>query len=380
MNSHLPHVAHTTPWDEIDLASADSLLRLSEVEGPCVTFYLHTSVFGPDTRVGPSRLRTQAREAAEQLAAAGIDHQVAADLLEPLKDLESDPDFWQSQGPALALFTAPTFAAHLRLPVELAEEVAVGPVFRLRPLVPLLSPTSGFLVLALAQNAVRLLHGTREGVREVPLGAIPASMDEAIPQEEMERHGQSHSTGRTGVRGEQQVHGQGNEADYDKAALERYFRAVDEPLVERFGSRRDPLVLASVGYYLPIYRRVSRYPALWDAVVEGNPEHRTSEELHAAAWQLVAADIDRRDQALRDRFQELDGTGRTAREPVEVLVAAQDGRVDTLFVDPATGPDAEPAEEAIIDKAIVETVRHRGRCVPIGVLPVPGRVAALLRF
>jgi hypothetical protein len=325
-------------------------------------------------------LRTQAREAAEQLAVAGIDGQVAADLLEPLKDLESDPDFWQSQGPALALFTAPAFAARLRLPVELAEEVAVGPVFRLRPLIPLLSPSSGFLVLALAQNSVRLLHCTREGVRQVPLGAIPASMSEAIPQEEMERHGQSHSTGRTGGRGEQQVHGQGNEADYDKAALERYFRAVDEPLVERFGSRGEPLVLASVGYYLPIYRRVSRYPALWDAVLEGNPEHRTSEELHAAAWELIAADIDRRDQALRDRFQELDGTGRTAREPVEVLVAAQDGRVDTLFVDPAAGREPEPAEDGIIDRAIVETVRHRGRCVPVGVLPVPGRVAALLRF
>lgn len=376
MNTHLPDATQLTPWDDIDLVSGESLLRLSEVEGPCVTFYLHTSVFGPDTRLGPSWLRTQAREAAERLAAAGVDDQVAANLLEPLKTLENDPDFWQHQGPALALFTAPGFAARLRLHVPPGEQVAVGPVFRLRPLIPLLSPSSGFLVLALAQNAVRLLHGTREGVHQVPLGAIPSSMKEAIPQEEMERHGQSHSTGRTGGRGEQQVHGQGNEADYDKAALERYFRAVDEPLAERFGRRGEPLVLACVGYYLPTYRRVSRYPTVWDTAVEGNPEHRTAEELHAAAWELIAADIAHREEGLRDRFREVDGTGRTATDPDELVAAARDGRVDTLFVDPAAVPD----EDGVVDMAIVETVRHGGRCVPLGVLAEPGRAAALLRF
>ena len=180
--------------------------------------------------------------------------------------------------------------------------------------------------------------------------------------------------------GEQQVHGQGNEADYDKAALERYFRAVDEPLTKRFGHRGEPLVLACVGYYLPIYRQVSHYPSVVDRAVEGNPEHRTPGELHAAAWELVAADITQREQAMQDRFREADGTGLTANDPEQVLRAAREGRVDILFVAPGAAPDAAPGEDGVIDSAVVETIRHRGRCVPLGALPVSGTAAALLRF
>jgi hypothetical protein len=228
-------------------------------------------------------------------------------------------------------------------------------------------------------------------VAELPLAPIPSSMREAIPQEETERHGQSHSGGHTGGRLEQQVHGQGNEADYDKAALERFFRAVDEPLTQRFGRRGEPLVLACVGYYLPIYRQVSRYPALVDQAIEGNPEHRTAGELHAAAWELVAAEITEREQVLQNRFREADGTGLTASDPEQLLAASRDGRVDTLFLTtdatqaagaaPNGAPtSAPPDDDGLIDSAVRETIRHGGRCVPLTVLPVPGKAAALLRY
>lgn len=392
MNTQMSAAVPSTPWDEVDLVSVENLVRLSEVEGPCITVYLHTSVTGPDTRLSASRLRTQVRQAAADLAEAGVDEGVAAELLGQLRTLESDADFWEVRRPGLAFFVAPGFAMRARLPVAPTDQVVVGPAFRLRPLIPLVTPSSGFLVLALAQNRVRLLHGTRETVQELPLDAIPSSMQEAIPQEEMERHGQSHSSGRSAGRRERQVHGQGNEADYDKAALERFFRAVDEPLTQRFGRRGEPLVLACVGYYLPIYRHASRYPTVVDKAVEGNPERRTADELHAAAWEIVAADIGHREQALLDRFREADGTGLTASDPEQLLAAARDGRVDTLFIAPepltstapntvlnAAGP-ASPQDDGLIDSAVAETIRHKGRCVPLGVLPMAGSAAALLRF
>lgn len=384
MNTLLSAAGPSTPWDEVDLVSVESLLRLSEITGPCVTIYQQTSVYGPDARLGPSRLRTHVRQAAGDLSEAGVDDRVAAELLEQLRSLEGDDDFWQVRTPGISLFVAPGFAMRARLPVAPTEQVVVGSAFRLRPLIPLVTPSAGFLLLALAQNQVRLLHGTRETVQELPLDAIPSSMQEAIPQEEMERHGQSHSGGHSAGRREQQVHGQGNEADYDKAALERFFRAVDEPLTQRFGRRGEPLVLACVGYYLPIYRQVSRYPTLVDTAVEGNPEHRTAGELHAAAWELVSADITEREQALQDRFREADGTGLTASDPGQLLAVAREGRVDVLFVAPEPAPNgvlpSSSDDDGLIDSAVMETIRHGGRCVPLGTLPVQGRAAALLRF
>ncbi len=143
-------------------------------------------------------------------------------------------------------------------------------------------------------------------------------------------------------------------------------------------------MLACVGYYLPIYRQVSRYPALVDKAVEATPSTAAAAELHAAAWDLVAADITEREQVLQNRFREADGTGLTASDPEQLLAAARDGRVDTLLL----APDATPKRGAARDTGRRRPDRQRRqgdhptrcRCVPLAVLPLPGKAAALLRY
>ena len=250
----------------------------------------------------------------------------------------------------------------------------MGTSFRIRPLLPLLSADGAFFILALAQNSVRLFHATRQTIGELALGAIPGSMREAIPQDETERHGQSHSTGPT----TEQFHGQGNEADYDKVALERYFRAIDRPLSDRLGASGELVVLACVGYYLPIFTAVSRYPQIWQEAVEGNPEHRPVHELHDAAWSLVAAHFADREERHLDRYRQVAGTGRTLSVPDQVLEAARGGRVDTLLVDPSR---AAEADDDLVDAALVETLRHDGRVLSVRGIPEQGdSLAALLRY
>ena len=359
---------------DIDVVSHQEIQRMAGVAGPCVTVLLPSTRFGPDTVGAPGRLRHRLQEAAARLADAGVGEAAAGQLLAPLHALEDDTEFWQHQADGLALFAAPGYAARFRLPIEVTEQVVVGEFFRLRPLVPLLSTDGGLFLLALAQNSVRLFHATRHSIGELRLGAIPSSMGEAIPQEEMARYGQSHSTGPTST----QFHGQGNEADYDKVALERFFRAVDRPLTARLGTRREPLVLACVAYYLPIYSAVSRYPLVWQEAVEGNPEHRPVKELHDAAWSLVESHFAEGEAHELDRYREAAGTGRTLAAPAEVAAAAGEGRVDTLLL-PLEPP--EVADDGEVDRAVVETLRHGGRVLALheeSALDSP--VGALLRF
>jgi hypothetical protein len=363
-----------TVLGDIDVVSSEELQRMARVAGPCVTVLLPSARVGPDTVVGPTRLRHRLQEAAAGLAGAGVEESVATEVLAPLHALEDDAEFWQHQADGLALFAAPGYAARFRLPIEVTEQVVVGESFRLRPLVPLLSADGGLFLLALAQNSVRLFHATRHSIGELRLGDIPSSMAEAIPQEEMARYGQSHSTGQ----GTTQFHGQGNEADYDKAALERFFRAVDRPLTARLGPRREPLVLACVAYYLPIFSAVSRYPLVWPQAVEGNPEHRSVTELHDAGWSLVESHFAERETLELDRYRAAAGTGLTLADPGEVAAAAREGRVDTLLL-PREAPGA--ADEGDVDRAVVETLRHGGRVLEVheaSAMDTP--VGALLRF
>jgi hypothetical protein len=356
---------------KIDLVSADVVTALGAVEGPCVSVLTPTHRHGPETLQGPVRLRNLVDQAARDLADAGTPAGDAADILAPVRALLDDVAFWQHQGDGLALFAAPGWFSCFRLPIALVEEVTVASSFRVVPLVPLLSGDGFFFVLALSQNSVRLFEASRNRIGELDRGPIPASMDEALAHEDPERQLQV----RSGGGGTAQFHGHGAGDEIDKAAIERYLRAVDRGFRERIGSTRQPLVLASVGYYLPILQSVSKYPSIVDAVVEGNPEHRSPEELHAMAWPLVERRFAEETEKDLDRYGASAGTGTAATATDEVADAARGGRVDTLFVVSGAPPDER------VDRAVLDTLAHGGRIVGVAEpLDADAPMAALLRY
>jgi hypothetical protein len=356
---------------EIDLISADAVTALGAVEGPCVTVLMPTHRHGPETLQGPLRLRNLVEQAARDLTDAGTPAGDAAGLLAPMRALLDDAAFWQHQADGLALFAAPGWFSRFRLPMALVDEVTVASSFRIVPLIPLLSGDGFFFVLALSQNSVRLFEASRHRIGELDRGPIPASMDEALAHEDPERQLQV----RSGGGGTALFHGHGAGDEVDKAAIERYLRAVDRGVRERIGNTRQPLVLASVGYYLPILQSVSSYPSIVDAVVEGNPEHRSPEELHAAAWRLVGRRFTEETERDLDRYGAAAGSGTAATATDEVADAARGGRIDTLFVVSGAPPDER------VDRAVLDTLARGGRIVGVAEpLDADAPMAALLRY
>lgn len=372
MSVSMPQGTRAETLGHVDLLAREELRRLAAATGPCVSLFLPTARFGPETLSGRSRLRGLLSQAAAQLADRGMAARDAEALLAPPRSLLEDEPFWQRLSDGLAIFCAPGVSARFRVPVAFTEEVAVGEAFRVRPLLPVSAADGLFHILALAQKSVRVLAATRLTVGEVAVPGLPGSMAEGIPQEEMQRYGQSHSVGSNGTK----FHGQGNEADYDKVALERYFRAVDAPLVAALGTTNGdvPLVLAAVGYYAPLYRHVSRYPAVWPKAVEGNPEDLTAARLHDAAWPLVEEHFADRGREWLERYHHQMGTGRTASGAADVLAAAREGRVDTLLL------DAEVDDDGALDEALAAVVRHDGRVVCLPDTDLGREPAALLRW
>lgn len=356
---------------EIDVISPDAVTALGAAEGPCVSVLMPTYRHGPETLQGPIRLRNLVEHAARELSEAGTPAGDAADLLAPMRALLDDAPFWQHQADGLALFAAPGSMSSFRLPMVLTEEVTVASSFHVVPLIPLLAGDGFFFVLALSQNSVRLFNASRHRIGELDRGPIPASMDEALAHEDPERQLQV----RSGGGGTAQFHGHGAGDEVDKAAIERYLRAVDHGVRERIGPSHQPLVLASVGYYLPILQSVSSYPSIVDAVVEGNPEHRSPEDLHAAAWPLVERHFTEQAERDLDRYGAAAGTGTAATATDEVADAARSGRVDTLFV-----VDGAPPDERV-DRAVLDTLAHGGRIVGVAEpLAADAPTAALLRY
>jgi hypothetical protein len=245
-----------------------------------------------------------------------------------------------------------------RLPLSFTERVIVGPRFHVTPLLPYLSGDGRFYILALSQNHVGVLEGTAHTVHPIKIPKLPANLSAAEAQhdrdEPLNYHTHPASVGRALAA---VYHGQGVGIDDHKTELRKYFHEIDKAITAALGERPFPLVLATVDYLAAMYRALSKYPHLVDRQIKGNPDHLSAQELHDRAWPLVAPIFKARMEKAIARCQQLAGTGRTAHELAEVLMAAHRGELEKLFV--VSGREIwgrfDPLSEFVEEHAIRES-------------------------
>ncbi|HEX2162743.1 MAG TPA: hypothetical protein VHM02_02220 [Thermoanaerobaculia bacterium] len=370
--------------------------------GPHVSLFLPTVRAGQESQQNPIRFKNLLRDAAARLGERGAGEAEVADLLAPARELVDDYGFWQHQLDGLAVFLARGFARTYRLPLAFTELVMVEDRFHLKSLFPLFADEGRFFVLALSQNDVRLLEGSRHEVREVPLVDVPKSLADALGHELTDNHLYFHTGNRAtspgGGRGTPVYHGQSANEENAKEEIRKFFGLVDRgvrDLLDEDG--RSPLVLAGVEYLLPIYREQSSYPNVLAEGVRGNPDGLAAGELHRRAWGVVEERFRATRREAAERYGDLSGTGRVSRRLEEVVPAALDGRVDTLFVargvrqwgrfDPATRaierhPEQRADSKDLTDRAAVETFVNSGTVYAVEPEEVPegGPLAAIFRY
>ncbi|HEX6332365.1 MAG TPA: hypothetical protein VF129_13925, partial [Actinomycetota bacterium] len=367
--------------------------------GPCVSVFLPTHRTAPANEQDPIRLKNLLRDAQERLSRMQVRSPDAIELLEPAARLLDLGLFWQYQADGLALFLAPGAFQYFRLPTDLPELVVVTDRFHVKPLLPLLTTDGRFFVLALSQNEVRLLEGSRQRVEEVELEAVPDDLADALRYDDLEKERTLHVAGRGGRSAPVVFHGHGIGDEVDRVLLERFLRQVDDGIWGVLRQERAPLVLAGVGTLRAIYEDVTRYGHVLGDGIDGNPENLRPEELHERAWALVEPIFEREREAAEASFHERQAQGGegTAGEVPEAVVAAHDGRVASLFVPIGTQrwgtfdassrtvvmhKDRGPGDEDLLDRAAVLTLEASGAAyaVPPERMPGAGDVAAVLRY
>lgn len=379
----------------MDLFTREDLKKLlAEPRTPCVSIFMPTHRGGGEE--DPIRWRVCLEEAEQRLVATGLRAPEARELLGPARQLLEDAPFWKHQCDGLACFLAPRCLRLYRLPLAFAELVVVADRFHIVPLLPLLGDNGRFYVLALSQNAIRLLQGTRYSASEVDLTGVPRSLAEALLTHDTDEPLTFHSRPVGGIGSWTAIfHGHGVGIDDKKDDLLRYFQQIDRGLHPLLREEQAPLVLAAVDYLLPIYRQANTYSHLLEKGIEGNPDRLSNKDLHDRAWALVQPCFQKaRKQALA-QYCRLAGTGRTACGLEQVVSAAQHGEVETLFVpidkqrwgrfDAAIGQveehdRPEPGDEDLLNLAAVQTLLHgkRVHAVESEEVPQAAPLAAIL--
>ena len=366
-----------------DIPTRADLEQLLAVRDPaCVSIYLPTA---PEERGERDRLefKNLSAEALEQLSSVSLERGARDDLRDVLDELAEDEAFWMRQANSLAVFATPSAARPFQVANRLAPTVEVSDRFHVKPLLRSATFPQAAFVLALSQNAVRLV--------EVSPDAPPAEIRvPGMPSDAASAVGKRSITERSPIRRIQGAEGQ-------KLRLRQYARRVEEALRPIFNGLDLPLILAGTEPLTSIFRSVSTYPHLAPEVIAGNPDTRTDGEL-AEDSRRVLDDVYAEELAgLRSLYDQRVPQGRATDDLAAIARAATFGAVDTAFVDiDETVPgfvdetdgtltldeSGDAVNYGVVDEIARRVLLARGRVLAVRREEVPGGgpAAAILRY
>ena len=386
----------------MDVLKKEDLLRLIEIaEEWCVSIYMPTHKVGTDQQ-DSILFKKLVTSAEEKLLEYGVRKPELLTGMRYVQNLLLDSDFWRHQSDGLAVFLSPTLSQIFRLPAQFEELTVIGKKFHLKPLLPMLNEDGQFYILAISLNEVRLFLATKQRVNEVELVEVPTSLQEALFMDDPEKHLSLHtSTNNPGAPGRRSAifHGQGAQSDVKKKNILRYFQYVDESLSAMIGDTSLPMLLAGVGYLLPIYHEANTYAHILKSGLEGNPDDLGAKELHKRAQKLLEPLFGENQTKAREQFVRLHGqkSKLVTNDLGTAVKAAHAGAVDTLFVpvdvqhwgrfepqDNRVVLNEEPSmeNEDLFDFAATHTILNSGQvfAVKAEALPENGDLAAILRY
>jgi hypothetical protein len=361
-------------------AQLDALYRARDASS--VSIYLPTDPAsnGDGERIA---LKNAASAAVEQLGAAGTAKHDLAAITEELEGLVDDPDFWRYQARTLAVLATPSTVRTFRLASTLAEEIIdVADRFYVKPLLRAVAFPQAALVLALAQNTVRLIEIVADDQPfEVSVPNLPESVADSVGKAS---HNDRSPSGRlTGSEGQ-------------KVLVTQFARRVDQAIHPTVTAAGLPLILVATSPTDELFRAVCSYPALVHETVNASPESMSDAEIATAARRVLDDFHRARLAGVLDTYEQRVGQDRTETDLAMLARAATYGMVDTLLVDlgafvPGTIDDEGALTYAEADDAssygVTDEIARRtwlagGDVIPVrqDELPSDSPAAAMLRW
>jgi hypothetical protein len=376
----------TTSNIPLKTLNSEELNRVARVEGPCITIQL------PDIRPGAGagsrsaymrQLTQEAEQKLRDLSRPTKTAGLAESLARLAPALETDRG-----GPGITLLIGPEMEAAYEMPGTAAERLTIASRFDVLPLVALASAPRLFYVLGISKKHVRLWLYSDGHCEERPLPpGVPPNLEAALdldkPDHDLENRSAASSTagGRRRVR-----FGTSAEAEASGEYLHHFFVLIAKGLKPVVNSA--PVYLIGVHEELAEYRRAAKHNHIFESEWHTNPQLCTPAEVEAQARGTAMSEYHQRVQRALESLPEV--AEKVIGEPKQILQAASEGRVRSLFVAqgarvPASNMRAEGLYdgEDLLNAVAVETLRTDGEIFMAQGTDLPGMnasIAAIFRY
>ena len=368
----------------VDIPTLSEVKSLIHVRSDaCVSIYLETTPLTQDIGASRIQLGNLAKQAREQLEARGFDKRRLAALIEHLDELAEDDEFWRLQANSLAVLVTSEWIRTFRLANKLTSMVEVSDRFHLKPLLRAVTFPHMAFVLALSENAVRLV----EVFAELPPETVKV---DDLPKDAASAVGKSTLNSRSASGRIQGSEGQ-------KVRFRQYLRQIDSALRPVLAGRDTPLILAATEPLASLFRSVNTYPRLLPDGISDSPDRLTNAELAALARPILDKDYVRDVAEITAVYAKRAKQGRATTDLSDAARAATFGAIETLLVDideviPGTVDEksgaiqfaekADASNYGVVDEITGRALSSGARVLGVRRDEIPGNgvLAAILRY
>lgn len=303
----------------VDMPSAEAIGDLNLVRSDaCISIYLTTTPLTHEVEKSRINLGNLVKKAIGQLEAKGLEKRRIWPLQEQLDELLADDEFWKHQANSLAILVTPESLRAYRMANKLTDIVEVSDRFHLKPLLRATTFPQAAHVLALSENAVRLI----EVSADLPAREIKVL---GLPKDAASGGGKPTNKDYTGT-------GHRHGAQSENFYLARYVRKVDAVLRPILMRSDLPLILATTKPLEALFRSLSTISALPDTI-GGNPDHLSESDLASATRPVLDAHYASQIKDFHRLFEERTGQNRTTTDISAAARLATFGGIDRLLID-----------------------------------------------
>lgn len=304
-----------------------------QASAPVVTIYLptHRAATPPNMTEDQIRCKNLIHAACLRLKELGDTSGLEQLLHDELELLQSTIEFWEGLCDGLLLCAQPDQIKLYYLPIDTEEYVAVNDHYQLAPVLGLLSDLPEYYVLTVAQHKPVLLQGDMYNLRATSI-TLPESIEVGLNIDEMTQKGEQQRSSEGGVAAS--YNGRGSAKNPAENERQRFWRLLDQIICDKTDTKL-PLILAGVDNDVSEYRSATHYPRITESHLSGNYNSAKLNELFAVAVSAVRRElIWPSHQAAVEAYRRAKGqtANQALHKPVQIIQAAQTGRVETLLL------------------------------------------------
>jgi len=300
----------------------------------CVSIYLpmHKKGKEQNERLAQATLKQCIKKVSADLERHEMDPQEIKNYLKPVKALLADIELWRNPSDGLAVFLDKNGINYYTLPISFEIKTTVSDHFYLMPLLPLYHEDDDYYLLELSQDYVKLYEANKYGYQDIYIEDFaPAQLEEAVGFDFRQNMLQFRGGQNAQLSGAFQGKNPGN--DDAKKELFTFFRAIDNGINKVIENKKAPLVIACADPLFGFYKEANTYPTLLENYIAGDSEFKNKTKLHQESWELAHPYFEKLKESKLLQYKELYHTPKTSYQISEIVPAAVNGKIDTLFVE-----------------------------------------------